>query len=131
MDVVFGFNKTYNFATLAPAILGNTFTNVKVIGILTADNARKYEDIYTIHNSLIGVIPSLPQSASGLTFLLFENNDGTTFVLANEYIDQSTITEVTTINIRIELLNLNTTDAGILRTRLLELGYSDFTLITF
>lgn len=128
---IFTFNGTYNFSTLAPTILGNSFTNQKVIGILTAKQAYKIKDVYTLHNSLVGVIPNLPASADDCTFILFEDSLGNEIVMANEYIDQNSISSISTVNIRIDILNAVTSDIPIIRTRLLELGYTNAQITTF
>jgi len=127
----FELNKVYNFNTLAPNILGASFTNMKVKGIMTATEAMKYRDIYTLHNNLLTTISGLPTNINDLTFVLFSNLDGTDLVLANEYIDTFTVVVVNTTNIRIDVLNTTTNDISILRTRLLELGYSNINISTF
>lgn len=124
-------NKVYNFNTLAPAILGTSFTNMKVKGIMTATEAMKYRDIYTLHNNLLSTITGLPTNINDLTFILFKNLDGIDTMLALEYIDGFTIKLVSTTNIRIEILNTSTNDVGILRTRLLELGYKNINIVTY
>lgn len=128
---VFELNKIYDFNTLVPSILGSSYKSMKVKGILTAEGAMKYRDIHTLHNNLISSIPGLPQDIEDCVFLLLENTDKTRIILAVEYIDHASVTNVTTTNIRIEVRNTNITDLEIIRTRLLELGYSDITLSRF
>jgi len=129
--MAFELNKIYTFDTLAPAILGSTFTNMKVKGIMAATEAMKYVDVYTLHNNLLNSITGLPANVNDNTFLLLENPDGVTTVLAVEYIDPLNITLVTTTNIRIDVLNTTVSDIAILKTRLLELGYSNLNITTF
>ena len=127
----FNLHKVYNFNTLAPAVLGTSFTNMKVKGIMSATEAMKYRDIYTLHNNLVNVITGLPQNVNDLTFILLTNIDGVDTVLALEYVDSTTIVLVTSTNIRIDINNTTTADLGILRTRLLELGYTNINITTY
>lgn len=127
----FRINKTYNFNTLAPSALGGTYTNMCVKSIMSAQEAVKYRDIVTLHANMVVAIPGIPTNPSDCSFVLFETSDGEKIVLAVEYIDVQTITEVTTLNIRIELPNLTITDNNIIRERLLELGYTNFNITTY
>ena len=124
-------NKIYNFNTLAPSILGTTYKNMKVKAIMSANEAIKHRDIYTLHNNLTTAILGLPQDVGDCTYVLFEDRDGNQTVLALEYIDPYTITEVVTTNVRVELYNTDDLDVSVLRTRLLELGYNNFNITTF
>ena len=127
----FNIGKTYNFTTLAPDVLGGEYRAMKVISMMTATEAVKYRDIYTLHSSLIDHIPNLPTDANDCVFVLFENQDKIKIVLALEYIDINSIELVETTNIEIKLFNTNTDDLAIIRSRLLELGYTNFTIKTF
>jgi len=124
-------NRVYNFDTLAPSILGTTYKDMKVKAILSANEAIKYRDIYTLHNNLTTAILGLPQDVGDCTYVLFEDRDNKKTVLALEYIDPFTITEVVTTNVRVELYNTDNLDVSVLRTRLLELGYNNFNISTF
>lgn len=127
----FSINKSYRFFTLAPSILGGEHTNMKVLAIMTADQAVQQQDIVTQHNALSAIIPMLPKSVSDCTFILFKTANGDRVLYANEYIDQSTITETATTNIRIELLDAELLDLAVIRTRLLELGFTNAIITTF
>ena len=128
----FELKKSYNFSTLAPTLLGNNYTNMKVIAILTADNAIEYRDIATLHAQVKSTITGLPDSTTDLSYILFKNNiTSEQLVLPLEYIEDSSIVETTTLNIRIEVRNCTIDDVGTLRTRLEELGYSDFNITTY
>jgi len=124
-------NKTYNFTTLAPAILGSEFQLMKVKAILTATEAVKYRDILTLHNTLTPVITGLPVSINDCTYYLFENSEKELVLLALEYIDYNSILEVESTNIRIEIFNTTSDDVSIIRNRLLELGYNTLKITTF
>lgn len=127
----FSINKVYNFNTLAPTILGLSYENMKVISMMAAEEAMKYRDIYTLHTSLVPTITGLPTNAGDVTFMLLENKVGERTVLAIEYIDPISVTQVTTINIRVELLDVTTDDLAIVTARFKELGYTNMVVSTF
>jgi len=124
-------NKVYNFSTLAPAVLGSDFKDMKVIAILTAKEAVKYRDIQTLHNTLKPIITALPTSVNDCSYVLFENIDNEKVLLALEYIDMFSIQEVVSTNIRVEIYNTNTDDVSIIRNRFIELGYANVKVTTF
>lgn len=127
----FRINKIYNFNTLASNILGGAYSEMCVKAMLSAQEAIKYRDITTLHESMINEIPGIPTNPSDCTFILFESKDCESVVLAIEYIDLKTVAEASTLNIRIELPNLTISDNNIIRGVLLELGYSDFNITTY
>lgn len=127
----FELKKSYNFSTLAPTLLGNTYSNMKVKAILTSDNVFEYRDVATLHKQVKSVISGLPESITDLSYILFESNTNEKLVLPIEYIDTDSIVEVQSLNIRIELSNVTIDDVGILRTRLEELGYNKFKITTY
>lgn len=129
----FEIKKTYNFSiqTDATAVLGANYSLMKVRAIMNSEEAAKKADVTTTYNTVKGVLTDLPESITDLTFILFENTDGNTTVLALEYIDTDTIEEVESVNIRVNILNASTEDISILTTAVKELGYTNFTVTTF
>jgi hypothetical protein len=123
-------NQTYSFSTLSPAVLGSSFTNMRVKALMTVSEAIKYRDVSTLHTVLKNTIPALPDIGI-CTFVLLENINKEKVVLAYEWLDINSITSVTTTNIRIDLLNVTSDDLAILRNRMLELGYVNFDITTF
>ena len=129
----FALKKKYNFNSQPElsAILGEKFTLFKVKALLTSEEAVKYTDIVTLHTTCRPLIQTLPDSIHDLTYILFEDVNKNTTVLALEYIDINTIVEVQTINIRLNLYDVSTEDLTVLKTTLLELGYANFKISTF
>ena len=127
----FSLNKIYNFSTLMPSVLGTSFKSMKVKGVLTSQEAVKYRDIATLHATVLPMLSGLPKRIEQLSYIIFENIDGEQLLLAYEYIDISSIVEVKTVNIRVDILEANTDDILIIQERLKELGYSKFKIRTF
>jgi len=130
--MAFSINKSYTFTTLAPAILGGVFNTVKVKSMMSATEAVKYRDIHTLHASVKSLITGVPNSVNDLTYILFEANDAnkTNTLLALEYIDPFTVTEVITTTIDVRVFNAQTTDVALIRAALLEVGIVDFSITT-
>lgn len=124
MAIPFELKKTYNFNTLAGVMLGNSYTAVKVKGIMDSGQAVQYRDILTLHTNIRNIVPNMPKSVTDLTYVLFENTDGENVLLAYEYIDTSSIVEVKTIDLDVKIYDVTTEDVAIVRKALSELGYN-------
>ena len=122
-------NKRYNFITIAPAILGASFTNMKAISIMTYKEARKKADITTTHKQ---VEKSLPQElkVTDLTYVLFEDMNGKELVMPLEYMVKDSLVPVTTLTILVELPDRNTEDIATLSLALTELGFFNAKITT-
>lgn len=127
----FELKKSYNFSTLAPTQLGGDYSNMKVKAILTSDNAVTYRDVSTLHQTIKSVISNLPDSISDLTYILFEDLDKNTLVLPIEYIQQDSILEVETVNVRIDIPDISSDDITTLKVRLQEIGFNNFKISTY
>lgn len=128
--MTFELNKSYdfNFKTELITILGDKLKNMKVIGIMNDQQAVKVSDVATLHTQVLPLLSSLPINISDLTFIMFETLDKETVVYPIEYIEQISITQVTTINLRIDINNASTTDLSLLQQTLNELGYVDYSI---
>lgn len=122
-------NKRYNFITIAPAILGASFTNMKAISIMTYKEALKKADITTTHKQ---VEKSLPQElrVADLTYVLFEDMNGKELVMPLEYMVKDSLVPVTTLTILVELPDRNTEDIATLSLALTELGFFNAKITT-
>lgn len=122
-------NKRYNFITIAPAILGASFTNMKAISIMTYKEALKKADITTTHKQ---VEKSLPQElrVTDLTYVLFEDMNGKELVMPLEYMVKDSLVPVTTLTILVELPDRNTEDIATLSLALTELGFFNAKITT-
>lgn len=129
----FKINHSYNITTLAPTLLGGEYKNVKVKSIMSATEAVKYRDIVVLHTSVKGVVDSLPASINDCTYLLLEKHDEahTEVVLAVEYIDPYSITEVNTVNIGVKVYDTDDFNIALIRTTLKEIGINNMEIYTF
>lgn len=121
-------NRRYNFTTYVPHVLGGEYKNCKVKAIMSDVEAVKYRDIMSLHRTLKPLITALPTNPQDCTYVLLENIDKETILLALEYIDMYSIEEVVSTNINVVIRNTTDADASIIRARLLELGYNDLSI---
>jgi hypothetical protein len=122
----FELGKRYSFTTIAPTVLQEAYTNVKVVGTVSMEGALKYADIITIHSNVLSASgsTSLPDVPNGLTFILFtKDNSNTIIPLALEYIN-SDVTLVTDFNLTITVKSVNNNDINLIRNTLDALGYT-------
>lgn len=126
MSVNMEFKKRYNFVTLAPAMLGNSFKAMRVLSIMDARDAQAFNsDVFTTHQNLKNVISNLPV-ITDCTFYKFEDALGNIKVFALEYIDLNSIVLVNSVNVRVDILDTDTTMVSMIRDRLKELGINNF-----
>lgn len=125
---MFNINVAYTFTTLAPAILGNIYTNMTAKSIMDVNEAMKYSDVITQHESVKSTIPNLAPTPNGYTFILFVDAFGNQLVIANEYIDQATIKVETLVNLQVDIPNAPASLQASLHQYLTDLGVPPFTI---
>lgn len=120
-------NNTYSFSTIAPGVLGASYSNMKLIGMMTASEALKISDIYTIHSNVLSVAntKTLPDSVNDCQFLKFSSPDGSDLVIAFEYL--TNVTKVESKKLRITISNYTQTDWTLISETIRELGYENIT----
>jgi len=129
---MFELNKTYNFTTYSPNILGGAiFKNMKVTGIIDLETALSYSDVVSIHNNIYNDLPpGTTSNESLLTFIKFRDSDGKELVLAQEWIDGSTVMETQSTIITITINDAGTGDVPDIKDALRLLGFSNFSVKT-
>lgn len=119
----------YNFTTYVPSILKGVFKNQTVTGILTYSQASKIDDVATIHEQILSLLPNgTPTSVADLTFISFMDDSNQVKVLAVEWIDINTVVEVSTGIITAYIPNASSTDVSEIRSFLAALGYTGFNI---
>ena len=126
----FKLKKSYSFITRIPSLLNLSYYQQKVKGILTHDQAVKYTDITSLHTQAKVLLPELPTNVTDLTYILFESIDKKQTVLAYEYIDESSIKEVTSLTMTATIENIDTEDLSLIVAKLKELGYTQLRYTT-
>lgn len=116
-------NRLYKFNTIASTLLGTGFNNMKLVSIMDHTQAAKETDILNIHNSIQGILSNtnLPINVESCTYLKFLSGDGSTTVLAKEYLTD--IEEIKTSTLLITVNNYTDSDYILLRDTLNKLGF--------
>ena len=122
-------NKTYTFNSLAPSILGTTFKNVTVIGIIDYQTATNYIVPDAMHANIYPHLPvGTPSDPTKYTYYLIRSENGSKTVLAEPWIDADSIVVSSSEVIKITINNVSQSDVSKIRNTLTLMGYSDFTL---
>lgn len=121
----FKINRKYNYNTIAPNILGSSYSNMTLIGIMSFSEASKEYDILSIHSSIRNQTANInvPVNASDCTYLKFKSPGGDFKIIAQEYITSSEEVESTTLTITVK--NYTSSDYIVLKNALEGLGYFD------
>jgi hypothetical protein len=129
MAVPFELNSTYNFNTLAPAILGSGFKNVTVLGIIDYTTALKYTSPETNSVNVLPYLPiGTPSDPKKYTYILFKTEAGAKIVLALPWIDQTSVIVVQHQTISVVLNQVIASDVTKIREALVLLGFTSFTI---
>lgn len=119
----------YSFSTYSSTFIGARITRAKLLGLLNAATARKFAPIDQLYPQ---VFPTLPANSvfdvEAQTYYLLEQQNGSTIVLAGQWINETTLELIqnTLITVKIE-----SGDAGIsdkVSRALTAIGITDFSI---
>lgn len=117
--------KHYNMSLYPIPLLGSSYKNIKLVSILDYDTALKFENVELLCKT---AYPYLPEGTSSnfksYVFYLFKTDTNKNLVLANEWIIQQTIQEITSLNYTLRLNNISTSQLNIVKDQLRLLGIS-------
>lgn len=116
----------YNFTMRAGAILGYSYKNAVVLGLLDFESARALQDIAPIHAQIYSQLPpGTPRDATQLTYVKVRTSTGETRVFAMDWIaEQPTL--VTSQSFTVLVHNVSAGDQARLRQALLANGFNSF-----
>jgi hypothetical protein len=124
-------NKTYNFSLYAPSVLGASYRNAKLIGILDYTSALKLKNVEQLHRQVYPYLPTgvinNPKSYTYYHFRYEQSGSYYDLVIANPWFVESSVTEVNSLNLSISINNVSLDDVEVVRSQLRLLGYN-FTL---
>lgn len=121
--------KTISFSVYAPAVLGNNFNKVTLLGILDYESAQSFINVAT---KSIEVYPSLPANTlkdyTKYRYLKVKMGDGKSTCVALEWINESTYTVHTGLDMTVTISNASALDAERVRAILAANGYTNLTI---
>ncbi len=127
---VFQIKKVYNFSTLAPGILPLNYKNATMVAELS----------YEVALSMMGmtvarcrqILPALPNGTPDTPelarYYMFKTQTGETEILCEQWINLSSVTEVSAVNFSVVFEQANITDVEAVRSLLTAAGYSNFVI---
>lgn len=113
----------YNFSTRAPGILGSRFTHAKLEATTTYVLARKFENIDLKYRQIFPLLPAgTPDSLKSSVFYIFTLPTGATAVLADQWIDMTSVERVDAIEFTVTFRNSSISKANRVRDILNAMG---------
>ena len=128
----FDFGNTYNFRTISNTVLSPEYKNMTVQGIMGLKQAVKYTgvftDVVTIREKLVSEtqLPLIP--AEKAKYILFENDNNESIILAEDWIKLDTVLLVTSVKLNLTVNNITSDDVNIIVDTLRAMGYNDLTI---
>ncbi len=129
MTVELSINTTYNFETLAPAILGDKIRNAKLTSIVDYSMAIKLFNPNSQHANVYPHLPSgTPRDLTKYIYYVFKTQNNETRIFAREWINLNTVEVVNGTTVRVDVFNVSAQDVSNIRQLLLSAGYSTLNL---
>lgn len=96
--MIFKQGNTYSFSTLAPAVLGERYENVKVIAVGSYEFASAITNVDVLHNNVLAMLPAGtekdPQKLDYVVVLVGgDNNTNSRKVFATVWISEASVEE--------------------------------------
>ncbi len=120
--------KRYTFNTTVPSILGETFTAVKYCGDVSYEVAKMIESVDIKHRQLYHHLTGIPDNPAAFSYHIFEGADSVKTVLAEPWINTTSIVMIQATSLTAVIENINIDDVDIIRRILLAGGYRDMTI---
>lgn len=125
----FDIGQTYSFNTLAPAFLGSAIAHAKLLSIMDANTARKFEAIDQKFAQIYPTLPvGTPTDVNSVMYYLFQQQNGTNVVIADPWIDKTSIELIELITITATVARASLSDVDKVRIALSSAGITDFTV---
>lgn len=121
--------KTYTFNTRAPAILGTTVKNAKLLLQCDYDSATAFENIDLRFRTIYPALPpGTPDNPAACKYYRFLSESGEKIVLADQWIDESSVEVVEHINFQATFTDGSLEDMVRVRDALNSLGMTNYVL---
>lgn len=127
--MAFEIKKVYTFNTLAPAILGAQIKNARLLGMLDYDGASAYDNIALKFRQIYPVLPNgTPNEPTACIYYWFQGESGDKIILADAWIDMTTVEVVEHINIQVNFTDAKLADMPRIRDAMNALGFRNFVI---
>lgn len=123
----FSLGKSYNLISINSDILGNQLSNLQLKGLVGYDIAITIKNITTLQNTLLSSLPvGSPTDPTLYQYAVFQSQSGQKIVLALPWI--VTATEINSTGVQIVVNNIGLSDIDNIRSALVAMGYTQFTI---
>lgn len=120
---------TYSFDVYPSSVLTTEFKNCTLLSVLDPTDAATQLDIMAIHAQVYPYLPKgLPDDPMQFTYYKFRLPSGVNTIIADAWINHTTVKETTSTTISIEVANCVPQDIDKLRRVLESNGYSHISL---
>lgn len=120
---VFQIGKTYSFDVYPAPVIGNRFTNVRVVAIFDSATAALTTDVDALHAQVRSYVSGIPDSASKYLWVKFITEDNVSHVIGLPWINVDTIRLVSSSTIQVTISGVSTQDINIIKAQLVSAGY--------
>ena len=119
----------YTFDTIAPAILGATIKNAKVLAVVNFDFANTISNMTLEHHRMRAFMPngSAFDDPSLFSYLIVLTETGSRMAIAYPWIKEATIAKITTTAATITVVGVDSSDLVKIRNLLALAGYRNVT----
>ena len=125
----FSIRMVYTFNTLSPVFLGAKVVRARLTSIVDADTARKFAPIDQLHAQIYPTLPEgSPKDVSASTYYIFEGQNSSVIVLAESWIDSSSIELIENVNIVVKVSSASLSDVDKVRIALSAADIKDFVI---
>lgn len=119
--------KVYTFNTKAPAILGATIVNAKLTSIIDYETAKAFDNIDLKFRTIYPLLPINTVDDPTLSiYYKFKSESGETIILADHWIDFTTVVIVENISFKITITNASIADITKVRNALNALNIQHY-----
>jgi hypothetical protein len=119
--------KVYTFQTTAPAILGTSVKNARLMGMLDYATASGYEMIDLKYRSIYPLLPpGTPDTPELSVYYRFQSESGEKIILADIWIQESTVEIVDHIDFQVIFTRADISDITKVKNAINALGYMNF-----
>jgi hypothetical protein len=119
----------YSFQTLAPAILGQKITNVKLTAVVDFNTATRFANIVSQYGNITPHLPAgTPRNMQKYIYYVFETQNGEKKVYADVWIDNATVVVVGGTILKVTVYNADDGAAQAVREFLLSRGNSQISV---
>lgn len=125
----FKLKTTYSFEVYPAPIIGTTFKNVTVLGIIDRDTAETIINVATHHPAIYPYLPEgTVNNPDDYTYLKLRTENGDITVVAIEWIRENTIEELKSRHLVVDFPDFDPTKLSFLRELLAENNMPNYTL---